>query len=96
MSNDQNIQTIIASVMTLKNRKEVDRIWDACTVRNGQLSEVMALSFTKGQKVEFDYKNKVTSGIVEKINRKTIVVTVKNGESVVKWKVHPSLLRIAN
>jgi hypothetical protein len=60
--------------------------------RQRSLQQEIATSFRKGQAVQFTARRgEVVKGIVEKVNRKTIVVKT----DLVTWKVSPSLLRAA-
>lgn len=60
--------------------------------RRSALQEEIIWDFMEGENVEFTTKQGlVIKGVIEKKNRKTILVKTDEG----KWKVSPSLLRKA-
>lgn len=60
--------------------------------RRSALQEEIIWDFMEGENVEFSTKQGlVIKGVIEKKNRKTILVKTDEG----KWKVSPSLLRKA-
>lgn len=75
---------------------------DAATIREayGILGEAhkhnaakAALEFRPGQRVEFTGRGgRLVQGVIQKINRTSISVTAADG---VRWKVSPSLCRVA-
>ena len=87
------------------SREQIESAWEALRVRHKTIQAMAATQFTKGDTVEFDDRGgKVLSGVVKKVNQKTVSVDVKQKvlfgasagtERVVTWRVAASLLRKA-
>lgn len=86
-----NVKEIVAGIKTL-NDAEMKLVVAAINARYKKLRDEKADGFTVGQKVSFESKKAGTVyGVVEKVNRATIIVKTLN----TTWRVSPNLLKAA-
>lgn len=87
MSNTRN--TIVSNIFNVNSLDDLRYIQNAVRQRWGELESRGTLNFRVGNSVKFTSRNgTILTGIVVKVNRKTISVRVDN----VVWRVTPSLL----
>ena len=82
---------VLASIMAM-NVSEIDSVIEAVNFRQKQLRSESKSQFSPGQRVEFSNSRTMTNmkGVIEKINRKYIVVNTDNSG---RWNVSPVSLR---
>ena len=71
------------------DRSDFNLVVDLHKTATHLISRQEASKFTVGDEVEFRSGSSLIQGIVEKVNRKTINVSVEFGRN---WRVSPSLL----
>ena len=71
------------------DRSDLNLVVDLHKTATRLISRQEASRFTVGDEVEFRSGSSLIQGIVEKVNRKTINVSVEFGRN---WRVSPSLL----
>ena len=78
---------VLASIMAM-NVSEIDAVIEAVKFRQNQLRTMSRGQFSVGDKVKFQSTklNRTVEGIVEKINRKYIIVNANNAG---RWNVTP-------
>jgi len=79
----------------------LDKITDADTMRQAlhifnlrqrYLQSLTAMTFRKGQRVEFDARSRgIVKGVITKINTKSVKVLADSG---MKWNVSPMFLKV--
>jgi len=80
---------VISYLWNIGDRKEIDTMWNILKRRAKQLDEQIANSFSIGDKVSFKGRyNRVETGVVTKVNTKTINVRTESN----MWRVAPSIL----
>lgn len=85
--NAQEIQVALLKINTLEELKEIN---ETLGFRWKALQKQQAKAFRPGDKVTFKGKGVVYSGVVEKVNQKT--VAVKTGPYQT-WRVSPGMLK---
>ena len=73
------------------NVAEINLMIEAIRARQSAVQLEEGAKFSVGDKVSFEEKYSTVSGIIQKINRKTIVVKTSQGQ---QWRVSPSLLSL--
>lgn len=87
-----NVMDTVKMVMSM-DKADLNKVVEAVRFRRSQLETMSRLSFSVGDKVEFDSRKGMTvTGKIKKINRKTIIVDATDMRT---WRVSPSLLRRA-
>lgn len=81
---------IVTAIRNLTTLEEIKEINDAVSLQWTFIQLCAAKSFRKGDKVTFTGKGTVLTGVVEKVNQKT--VAVKTGPHQT-WRVSPNLLK---
>ena len=72
---------------------EMNAVYSLLKDRHGRIQIDASENFHVGQSVEFTgRRGNVITGIIERINRKTIALT--NCSDSVSWRVSPSILRL--
>ena len=72
---------------------EMNAVYSLLKDRHGRIQIDAADNFHVGQSVEFTGKRgHVITGVIERINRKTIALT--NCSDNIQWRVSPSILRL--
>jgi len=76
----------------IKTTTEIGELWDILRARHKELQARIASNFSIGDKVEFNRSKggQIITGIVTKVNVKTIKVKTEGGG----WSVSPTLLRL--
>jgi len=93
-----NINEICAAILKMDNLEDVrnlsQRLNATIKVRYAELQRHKAYTLGVGMRVEFnDKRGNIVTGKITKINTKTVEVFADR--SGVKWRVTPSLLRVA-
>ena len=81
-------------IWNIQTTDEIHELWDLLKLRNKQLQERIATKFSIGDHVEWVHKRngQVITGVIEKINQKSIGVFVKQTGNIGHWRVSPSLI----
>ena len=72
-------------------REDLELIRKAVNARMKQLIELEAKSFSKRDRVFFDYEGETIRGTVIRVNKKTITLRSDND---VEWRVSPKFLEL--
>ena len=93
-----NVNEICASILKMDNLEDVrklsQRLNAAIKTRYAELQRHKALTLGVGMRVEFnDKRGNIVTGKITKINTKTVEVFADKTST--RWKVTPSLLRVA-
>lgn len=84
------VQTAITEIRNMNN-DELNQVIEAIKLQRTWLARTTASGLAVGDTVEFTGRGgRVVTGTVEKINKKTVIVS----EGYTKWKVTASLLRV--
>lgn len=82
------VQTTIAAIHNM-NSDELNQVVEAIKMQRTFLARSTARALSIGDRVEFQGRRGRVQGVVEKVNRKTVLVRASDG---VRWKVTASLL----
>jgi len=96
MENKMKIWDDVYHVIMNSNNDELNEIIDMIKIRKTRLREDASRNFVVGDWVTFDAgkRGKVT-GVVSKVNSKSVLVRQSVDKNVMNWKVDPSLLKLA-
>jgi len=84
-----NVQTAITAIRNMSN-DEINQVVEAIKLQRTYNARQTARALSVGDTVSFTGRGGATvTGVVEKINRKTVIVK----EGFTKWKVTASLLK---
>ena len=94
--NGEKIWDDVYHVIMNSNNDELNEIIDMIKIRKTRLREDASRNFVVGDWVTFDAgkRGKVT-GVVSKVNSKSVLVRQSVDKNVMNWKVDPSLLKLA-
>ena len=85
-----NVQTAITAIRNIETSEELNQLIEAFKLQRTYLARQSARSLTVGAMVTFEGRGgKMVTGVVDKINRKTVVVTTPTG----KWRVTASMIK---
>jgi hypothetical protein len=86
------VSEINAAILSVQSMDELKLINEALSYQWKRVQKAQTKAFRVNQRVEWDSKNgRVMSGVIEKINQKTVSVNTGVG----KWRVSAGLLRPA-
>ena len=97
MKNKMKIWDDVYHVIMNSNNDELNEIIDMIKIRKTRLREDASRNFVVGDWVTFDAgkRGKVT-GVVSKVNSKSVLVRQSVDKNVMNWKVSdPSILKLA-
>lgn len=83
-----NVQQIISLIQKVQTNDELNQILDAWKLKRTYLTRQNVRQLAVGDTVQYDGRNGLTRGTVEKINRKYIIVNTGFG----KWRVPANML----
>lgn len=87
-----DIENITSAILNIGNMEDLRKVAEAYNIRNRELQARAARSFRVGDKVSWDSQRagRRMTGIVQKINQKTLKVLADNGQM---WTVAGALAR---
>jgi len=85
-----NVQTAVEAIRNMNN-DEINQVVEAIKLQRTYLARTTARALAVGDTVQFDARDRTVTGVVTKINRKTVVV---REQGYGQWRVTASLLRM--
>lgn len=82
------VQEIVSLIHKINSNDELNQVLDAWKLRRTYLTRQNVRTLQVGDTVQYDGRNGLTRGTVEKINRKYIIVSTPYG----KWRVPANML----
>lgn len=82
------VQEIVSLLHKINSNDELNQVLDAWKLRRTYLTRQNVRTLQVGDTVQYDGRNGLTRGTVEKINRKYIIVSTPYG----KWRVPANML----
>lgn len=82
------VQEIVNLIHNINSNDELNQVLDAWKLRRTYLTRQNVRTLQVGDTVQYDGRNGLTRGTVEKINRKYIIVSTPFG----KWRVPANML----
>tara|TARA_A100001011_G_C14044883_1_gene729356 strand:+ start:236 stop:529 length:294 start_codon:yes stop_codon:yes gene_type:complete len=77
------------------DRQDIEHTVGLVKIYRSRMAEDEASQFAIGNIVTFTHKRSTLTGLVTKVNQKSVKVHVKRGNLTQDWKVHPSFLTIS-
>jgi uncharacterized protein YkvS len=88
-----NINDIVNAVSQLRTKADIIRVEDAIKIARMARQREAGRKFNVGDTVTFEHRSKNITGIVERVNMKSVSVST---ESDGNWRVAPTLLELSN
>lgn len=86
------VQKAITEIRNMNN-DELNQVIEAIKLQRNWLARTTARAMAVGDTVEFEARGRVVTGVVTKINRKTVIVREAGYGN---WKVTASLLKVVD
>lgn len=91
----QDEKITIHNLFRKMDRQDIEHMVGLIKITRSKLSEKESSAFSVGDIVSFTHKRSTLSGLVTKVNQKSVKVHVKRGNLTQDWKIHPSFLTIS-
>lgn len=82
------VQEIVSLIHKVESNDELNQILEAWKLKRTYLTRQNVKQLAVGDTVQYDGRNGMTTGKVEKINRKYVIVNTLSG----KWRVPANML----
>lgn len=90
----QDEKITIHNLFRKMDRQDIEHMVGLIKITQSRLSEKESSAFKVGQNVTFTHRRSTLTGLVTKVNPKSVKVLVKQGNLTQDWKIHPSFLTI--